>query len=315
MTSIADPAAEQRPRSLADVLIARHLSTLQTDLDPLLRGERLRDVDPSRRDVLVSLFYCSLSDSYIGTDSHLPSKFFSAYPVVLERLGGEGRPRDCRVARIMTVDRDRLNDDARQNPQVWESYISIHKHLNIRLLQVDEEEARAALRSCTQSEGWTTDLGMWTHTCALLFEEPTLQNTRAVQLLVPGGSLWDSYHNYVSALFSAVRSVQLLSNGTLEFRAASPTLLQELEEIVQPNPPAQFEPKAPDQYGTLTEREKQVLALLGFGLSNKEIATRLSAADGTVSAKTIANYIYNISWKTGIRGRGKLIALARFRSP
>jgi DNA-binding NarL/FixJ family response regulator len=148
-----------------------------------------------------------------------------------------------------------------------------------------------------------------------LFEEPTLQNTRAVQLLVPGNSLWDRYRSYVSALISEARSVQLLSDGSLEFRAASPTLLQELEEIVEPNPQAQFEPKAVDQYGTLTEREKQVLALLRFGLSNKEIATRLSAAEGTVSAKTIANYIYNISWKTGIRGRGKLIALARFRSP
>lgn len=48
----------------------------------------------------------------------------------------------------------------------------------------------------------------------------------------------------------------------------------------------------------LSEREREVLRLLAMGLSNREIAVRLSLAPGTVK-----NYVTNILQKLGVRDR------------
>ena len=55
----------------------------------------------------------------------------------------------------------------------------------------------------------------------------------------------------------------------------------------------------------LTGREREILFLLGEGLSNKEIAYRLGLAEGTVRI-----HVHNIYQKTGIPSRMALIAAA-----
>ncbi len=55
----------------------------------------------------------------------------------------------------------------------------------------------------------------------------------------------------------------------------------------------------------LTEREAEVLALIGAGLSNTEIATRLYVAEATV--KTHVNRIFA---KTGSRDRAQATVYA-----
>ncbi|MER7660293.1 response regulator transcription factor [Streptomyces sp. NPDC096193] len=65
------------------------------------------------------------------------------------------------------------------------------------------------------------------------------------------------------------------------------------------------EPKDAEGFGELTEREREVMALVGIGLSNEEIARRL-----VVSPLTAKTHVSRTMVKLGARDRAQLVVLA-----
>jgi DNA-binding NarL/FixJ family response regulator len=94
------------------------------------------------------------------------------------------------------------------------------------------------------------------------------------------------------------RAIRAVRNGEAIF---SPAMAQRLSSFFgQPRRPAA--PAFPE----LSEREREVLALVGRGLSNGEIAARLH-----ISGKTVRNHITNIFAKLEVSERSEAIARAR----
>ncbi|MFJ5841564.1 response regulator [Streptomyces shenzhenensis] len=65
------------------------------------------------------------------------------------------------------------------------------------------------------------------------------------------------------------------------------------------------QPAAADELARLTEREREVMALVGMGLSNEEIARRL-----VVSPLTAKTHVSRTMVKLGARDRAQLVVLA-----
>ncbi|MGW3957187.1 response regulator [Streptomyces sp. NPDC004752] len=65
------------------------------------------------------------------------------------------------------------------------------------------------------------------------------------------------------------------------------------------------QPAAADELARLTEREREVMALVGIGLSNEEIARRL-----VVSPLTAKTHVSRTMVKLGARDRAQLVVLA-----
>jgi DNA-binding NarL/FixJ family response regulator len=64
-------------------------------------------------------------------------------------------------------------------------------------------------------------------------------------------------------------------------------------------------PRLPEQLDALTEREREIMALVGTGLSNDQIAQRL-----TISPATAKTHVGRAMVKLGARDRAQLVVLA-----
>jgi two-component system response regulator DevR len=67
----------------------------------------------------------------------------------------------------------------------------------------------------------------------------------------------------------------------------------------------QSEPEQPDELASLTEREKEILALIAEGLTNRQIGQRLFIAE-----KTVKNYVSSLLAKLGLERRTQAAVLA-----
>nr|WP_275901687.1 response regulator transcription factor [Paenibacillus sp. SYP-B3998] len=100
------------------------------------------------------------------------------------------------------------------------------------------------------------------------------------------------------AIVSAIQTVY--NGGTVLQPDITVTLMNELKKMSEWNPDKAhpLSRTEPVGLGLLTEREKEVLALLGQGLNNKEIAGFLVITEGTVK-----NHVSNLIAKLGLRDR------------
>jgi NarL family two-component system response regulator LiaR len=95
-------------------------------------------------------------------------------------------------------------------------------------------------------------------------------------------------------------SAEELVNAVRRAAAGQPSLSPEAAQVLIQKV---NEPSSPGQ--DMTEREKEILALMVEGLSNNEIAERL-----IVSQSTVKFHVSNILSKLGVTGRTEAVALA-----
>ena len=65
-------------------------------------------------------------------------------------------------------------------------------------------------------------------------------------------------------------------------------------------------PSAPPVFAALSDREREVAALIAQGLKNREIAARLF-----ISVATVKDHVHHILDKTGLAGRAAVAAAWR----
>ncbi|OPH56442.1 DNA-binding response regulator [Paenibacillus ferrarius] len=116
---------------------------------------------------------------------------------------------------------------------------------------------------------------------------------RAIHVGASGYILKSSPHE---ELLTAIRSVA--AGNAYLYPTATKRLMNEYIERLK-----QGENK--DTFETLSEREKEVLALIAKGFSNKEIAEQL-----IISVKTVESHKSNVMEKLGLKTRPELVKFA-----
>jgi two-component system, NarL family, nitrate/nitrite response regulator NarL len=104
------------------------------------------------------------------------------------------------------------------------------------------------------------------------------------------------------SLTHLIAAIQSVAHGeTLCPPRITATLLRRIASLAS-------QPRAGVEADRLTPRERQILALIDEGLSNKEISRRL-----TIEVRTVKNHVHNILEKLQVQRRGQ--AAAKLRRP
>lgn len=99
-------------------------------------------------------------------------------------------------------------------------------------------------------------------------------------------------------LLTAIRTVA--AGGAIPRPAITTRVLRGIADI-RPSPPAGSS-RSPAASSPLTERETEILRLMAGGFSNREIASALTVAEGTVK-----NHVSNILTKLDVRDRTRAV--------
>ena len=89
-----------------------------------------------------------------------------------------------------------------------------------------------------------------------------------------------------------------------ELRQATDALIASAADASRSAPSA-ARPPVPESFVRLTDRERQILCLIGNALSNRQIAVTLS-----ISEKTVKNHITSLLAKLGVSGRTEALVIA-----
>jgi DNA-binding NarL/FixJ family response regulator len=124
----------------------------------------------------------------------------------------------------------------------------------------------------------------------------TFEDDELVQQAVQAGAVGYLLKDTPSE--EVAQAIRAVHRGYAQF---GPGILQKMA-IAQPAPP---KTEIPPGFDELTPREREVLALIGQGANNREIAQALFLSEGTVK-----NHVTNILGRLGLRDRTQAALLA-----
>lgn len=124
----------------------------------------------------------------------------------------------------------------------------------------------------------------------------TFEDDELVQQAVAAGAVGYLLKDTPSE--EVAQAIRAVHRGYAQF---GPGILQKMG-VAQPASP---KPEIPPGFDELTPREREVLALIGQGASNREIAQALFLSEGTVK-----NHVTNILGRLGLRDRTQVALLA-----
>lgn len=124
----------------------------------------------------------------------------------------------------------------------------------------------------------------------------TFEDDELVQQAVAAGAVGYLLKDTPSE--EVAQAIRAVHRGYAQF---GPGILQKMV-VAQP---ASQKPEIPPGFDELTPREREVLALIGQGASNREIAKALFLSEGTVK-----NHVTNILGRLGLRDRTQAALLA-----
>lgn len=134
-------------------------------------------------------------------------------------------------------------------------------------------------------------------------ELPALASETAL-LLVVGGDVEPGLLSGAAGLFSKDEPLEVLGAAIRQVARGEQYLSASLALALLKRPPAGLSATDFDP-GTLTEREREVLVLLGDGLSNKAIAARLY-----LSVRTVEGHLANLYTRLGVHSRIEAVLIA-----
>lgn len=279
---ISDSPGQQ---NLGVALLDRHLASLKDDFAPLMAGEQVT-APYDHVESIVALFYGTLTDSYIGIDSHLPSTFWEVHPFLLDHLedslAQSPSSTACHGRRIVRVIRRSMGDlekDHQHNPAAFRKYMTWHADNNVLLLRVDPGSATRKQKKFRPTI-WTTDIGLWPRTCALLFE-PKISASERMKLqlyLRYDPDRFDEVTAYVKKIFEGAEELFLDGGKRLRQRDLSDSDKEDLNWSLD----AIFEPGLANEWNDFVDSDarlnnkegKVIIDLLNQEIRRKGIGKR-----------------------------------------
>jgi class 3 adenylate cyclase/2-polyprenyl-3-methyl-5-hydroxy-6-metoxy-1,4-benzoquinol methylase len=298
------PSGASRPvlrnERLAEEVMAAFLDVSGAQLVQVLKGEQT--FSPLHQlEVLVSLFYGTIDDVYVGVDSHPPSLFLKVHPFLLETLaandasagsggaggGSQSAHDEChgaRRVRIVPLSERSLQSDFDRHEDIAGDYFSQHEEHGVMLLSVKPEVREQARNDTLRGES-TGDLGIWLNTAALLFASSmdAVNNRLELQLVYAGDERgrFNRCLRYVRRLIEDAKVVRLRGK-----RISTEELDQQTRDHLLWNLETMFEPRLADVWDEFVAAPKRINGLGPFvdGCIKQigvERAKILDAATGT----------------------------------
>jgi len=295
--STASSRPTARDIRLAEEILAAFLDVSGEQLVRVLKGETT--FSPLHQlEVLVSLFYGTIDDAYVGVDSHPPSVFLKVHPFLLETLTQRKREREAaetrseseghsechalRKVRIVPFSAEELQADVEEHPEIATDYFSQHEEPGVWLLSVERGKREEARNEALRGQ-WTGDIGLWLNTAALLFAPNLDAVTEQLQLelVYPSDRRFQKCLRYVRLLIEQAKVVRLRGR-TIE----EEEMPDELREHLLWDLETMFEPDLADSWDEFVAAPKRIDALGPFVDSHiqsmdMDRATVLDAATGT----------------------------------